>query len=172
MCCQFVPKVAVGSGGDFVVAWQSYPGLASSDVEARRFDAGGTPLGNQFQVNTYTTGDQEAPAIASGSDGSFVVTWQSIGQDGSGGGIFAQRYDGGGAPLGGEFQVNTGTLSNQYAPAIDVKADGTTVIGWTGSPCPIRTRRFLANGTAMESDRDTGICGYRPERSMARCSSR
>ena len=34
-------------------------------------------IGNEFLVNTATTGDQVAPAAATLSDGSFVVVWQS-----------------------------------------------------------------------------------------------
>ena len=31
------------------------------------------PLGSEFQVNTYTTGDQGLPAVAAASNGDFVV---------------------------------------------------------------------------------------------------
>jgi hypothetical protein len=54
--------------------------------------------GAEFQVNSYTTGDQEggfvgAPQVARSQDGRFVVAWGSGGQDGSGYGVFAQRHD-------------------------------------------------------------------------------
>ena len=35
------------------------------------------------------------------ADGDFVITWQSMGQDGSGYGIYAQRYNNGGVAIGG-----------------------------------------------------------------------
>ena len=47
-------------------------------------------------------------------DGDFVITWQSHGQDGSGWGIYAQRYNAAGVKQGTEFRVNTYTLSHQY----------------------------------------------------------
>ena len=48
--------------------------------------------------------------------GNFVVAWTSTSQDGSGYGIYAQRYDSGGSPLGGEFRVNTLTSGSQAYP--------------------------------------------------------
>jgi hypothetical protein len=88
------PDVALGAGGDFTVTWSS----ASQDgsgygVFGRRYDADGTPRGDDFRVNTYTTGNQDAPAIAAGAGGQFVIAWQSYDQDGDYGGVFAQRYD-------------------------------------------------------------------------------
>ena len=49
--------------------------------------------------------------------GDFVVEWSSKDQDGSNYGVFGQRYAASGAPLGGEFRVNTTTLGDQYQPA-------------------------------------------------------
>jgi hypothetical protein len=53
--------------------------------------AQGEPLGPEFRVNTYKNA-QRFPAVASDSSGNFVVLWQSYGQDGSGYGVFGQRY--------------------------------------------------------------------------------
>jgi hypothetical protein len=49
--------------------------------------------GDEFQINTHTDGQQSNPAIAPLSDGGFVVTWHSGGQDGSVFGVYGQRYD-------------------------------------------------------------------------------
>jgi hypothetical protein len=64
-------------------------------VFARRFSSAGTPLTADFQVNAYTGGGQILAAVAADPAGDFVVVWASTGQDGSGRGIFAQRF---GAP--------------------------------------------------------------------------
>ncbi len=37
--------------------------------------AQGLPLGNEFQVNTYTTSGQKYPSVATDSSGNFVVVW-------------------------------------------------------------------------------------------------
>jgi hypothetical protein len=51
----------------------------------------GEPLGPEFRVNTYTTYNQYVSSVAADSSGRFVVVWQSP-QDGSGYGIFGQRF--------------------------------------------------------------------------------
>ena len=70
-------------------------------------------LAGEFQVNTYTTSYQYFPAVAADADGDFVVVWESYRQDGSGFGVFGQRYTSAGAAVGAEFQVNTFTTSYQ-----------------------------------------------------------
>src|SRR5262245_13142824 len=102
-------------------------------------------LGPEFQVNTTTTAGQQRAAVASVGNGAFVVTWQSMGQDGSGYGVVARRFVlGGGAP--GEFSVNTYTAGNQDVPAIASDGSGAFVIAWMsdgdGSYTGIRARRF------------------------------
>ena len=94
------PAVAMDAAGDFVVAWQSNPQDGSFyGVYAQAYRANGVPDGAEFLVNTYTTGYQENPAVAMDTAGDFVVAWESgsgffsvPGQDGSGYGVYAQRY--------------------------------------------------------------------------------
>lgn len=76
---------------------------AASGIFGRRFDSAGVALGKQFRVNSYTRFQQDYPSVASDASGNFVVVWTSHMQDGDGFGIFAQRYDSGGAALGPEF---------------------------------------------------------------------
>jgi len=111
---QALPTLACSPAGDFVVAWRS----AGQDgdgfgVFGRRYASSGTALGTEFQVNSFTTGSQDNPAVSMDASGNFVVVWTSAGQDGDNNGVFAQRYDSNGAPLGTEFQVNTFTTGNQ-----------------------------------------------------------
>ena len=121
-------------------------------------------LGQEFQVNTTTTDFQIAPDVAMAADGSFVVVWESRDQDGSGDGIFAQRFDATGDALGGELQVNTYTTGDQSQPAISRTADGGFLVVWAsaggggigegggpedGSGLGIQLRRFDASGTAV-----------------------
>jgi hypothetical protein len=58
--------------------------------------APGDPVGGEFQVNSFTTGYQGLPAVASDADGDFVVVWMS--GDGDDFGVFGQRFEGGGEP--------------------------------------------------------------------------
>ncbi|CAL7959630.1 serralysin [Alphaproteobacteria bacterium] len=45
-----------------------------------------------FRVNEYTYGDQQNPTISPLSDGGFVITWDSSGQDGSGLGVYGKIF--------------------------------------------------------------------------------
>ncbi len=51
------------------------------------------PVGDEFQVNTYTPSDQQNPSTTALSDGGFVITWISEGQDGSVGDVKANGSD-------------------------------------------------------------------------------
>jgi hypothetical protein len=129
---QWAPTVASDSAGNFVVAWPSFAQDGSDwGVFAQRYANTGTPLGGEFRVNSYTTGYQAVGSVASDSAGNFVVAWRSSNQDGSGYGIFAQRYDSTGAPLGGEFRVNTYTTGAQIVPAVASDPAGHFVVVWS-----------------------------------------
>jgi hypothetical protein len=89
---QRTPAVSLDSSGDFVVAWSSLQESGTYGIYGQRYLAGGIADGGEFKINTYTTGKQWQPAVASDSAGNFVCIWQSEGQDGSSTGIFGQRY--------------------------------------------------------------------------------
>lgn len=78
-----------------------------------------SPLGPEFQVNTYTPNAQDRPAICRDAAGNFVVVWESDNdQDGDQSGIFAQRYNSIGQALGAEFQVADVTLASVRAGCV------------------------------------------------------
>jgi len=58
-----------------------------------------------------------------------VVVWQAASLPG---GPFGQRYDGAGAPLGGEFRVNAYT-TNGLHPSVASDADGSFIVVWAGA---------------------------------------
>jgi hypothetical protein len=125
------PAIALGANGDFMITWD----VASLDgsgtgVYARRYNSAGVAQGNEFRVNTTTTGDQTKPAIAANSDGDFVISWSSNGQDGSGEGIYAQLYNSAGVAQGSEFKVNTFTQGNQDFSSITEAANGNFTVVW------------------------------------------
>ena len=126
---QYRPDVSADPSGNFVVVWQN--GFFGSGVFGQRYSAAGAPLGSQFTVATYTNGGQRHPTVDVTSSGEFVVAWESgVPQDGSGHGVFAQRYSSSGAPLGSEFRVNTYTTEDQAWPAIASDPSGNFVIVW------------------------------------------
>jgi hypothetical protein len=161
---QFAARLAVGVGGEFVVVWQSFgsPGndVFGSSVQARLYDAAGTALGSQFQVNTYTLGAQGAPKVAKGPGGDFVVVWHSFGSAGPDTdqySVWGRRYATDGTPLSGEFAVNTYTTGDQQLPAVAVSGTGEFLAvwesDWTGSgDSEVQARRFRADGTPVGLD--------------------
>ncbi|MEH2210219.1 hypothetical protein, partial [Nostoc sp.] len=108
----------------------------------------------EFQVNTYTIGSQSNSTVAIDADGDFVISWISSGQDGSGNGIYAQRYNSAGVAQGGEFKVNTYTSSTQNNPAVAMDSGGDFVISWTsngqdGDGYGIYAQRYNSAGVAQ-----------------------
>ncbi len=90
-------NVATLSNGDFVVMWPSgsQDGYSTFDfgIYGQLFDSSGARKGEEFHINTFIAGNQLEPKIAALSDGGFAVTWYSEIQDGSGLGVYVQRYD-------------------------------------------------------------------------------
>jgi hypothetical protein len=127
---QYLPSVAYDGTGNFVVVWNSNGQEGNLSVFGQRYDFNGAPLGTEFRVNTYTTSDQAFPSVSVNNAGSFVVTWQSYGQDGSNWGVFGQRFGGAGAPLGPEFRVNTYTTSGEFAASVSADLGGNFVVVW------------------------------------------
>jgi hypothetical protein len=150
------PAVAMDADGDFVVAWNGQDVL-DVGIFAQRYDAAGVPQGSEIAVNTYTTGDQEEPAVAMDANGNFVVAWVSEAQDSSDYGIFAQRFDAAGAPQGLEFRVNTYFTGPQRRQAVAMDADGDFVVAWTSYPSDssgrgIFAKRYDADGVAQGAE--------------------
>lgn len=128
------PAVAARANGDFLVAWESDHDGDGDGVFARPFASSGFAPFPDFQVNTYTTEDQEQPDVSLATDGSFVITWESFDQDGDDEGVFLRQFAGF-SPLGMELQVNTFTVGEQDEVTHCAAADGTSfVVAWEGGP--------------------------------------
>ena len=127
------PSVARDGTGDFLVTWseQDYltdPSTADWNVWAEWYHADGTSLGGPFQVNTSSVKTQRYSTVAMDAQGDFAITWQSQDQDGSGYGIYAQRYNFTGTqilPIGGTSPVNV--LSFTGSPT-----GATFTLSWNG----------------------------------------
>ncbi|MCB9994575.1 MAG: hypothetical protein H6873_13075 [Hyphomicrobiaceae bacterium] len=119
--------------GGWVDVWMSYAQDGSFyGVYMQRYAANGVAVGNETQVNTTTNDKQQDPSVAALADGGFVVVWDSNLQDGDLYGVYMQRYDRDGHPVGGETQVNSYTTGAQYASDVTSLADGGWVVSWTG----------------------------------------
>lgn len=128
---QFNPAIARLDGGRWVVAWSSYGHAGdASGIYAQIFNADGTRSGGEIHVNTYTPGNQYDPEVTTLANGDFVVTWQSQGQDGSGYGIYQQRFGADGSADGVERRVNKKTGYDQDTADVAALSTGGYVVTW------------------------------------------
>jgi hypothetical protein len=105
------PHVAIDDEGAFVVVWQGAAEGELLRVLARRFDASGEPLGDEFQVNQATGNGSIYPVVATGGDGAFVVAWNHSTDYGYPYSLYARRYDSSGSPVCEEFVVQEGAVT-------------------------------------------------------------
>ncbi len=125
-----------GIDAGFVVTWTDAGNAGSGDgndygIFARRFDKDGMPQGDDFLVNSFTTGRQQFSKVAGLADGGFVILWESQGVDGSSNAtISGQRYDASGNAVNGEFIVPNVSLGLEELPSVTLRADGALIAAW------------------------------------------
>ena len=115
---QSAVSIATFPDNSFIMTWQSSGQGGNSGIFYQRYRADGSLYGTETQANTYTSNGQYNPFVAILSSTSFIIAWESSGEDGSGKGVFAQRYNGDGTKKGTEFQVNTFTNNDQGTPSV------------------------------------------------------
>ena len=152
---QYFATVAALANGGWVVSWQS----KNQDGEGfgiyqQRYDANGWEVGGETRVNTTTASDQGTSSVAGLPGGGWLVTWSSLGQDGSGAGIYQQRYGSDGTRLGGETQVNTTTSGHQTGAAVTALTGGGWLVTWQSqnqdeSGYGVYQQRYDANGVKV-----------------------
>ncbi len=160
------PAVAATPAGDFVVVWDSYGSpddTSYASIQGQRFASDGNPLGDEFQINTFTTGWQLVPAVAVDSKGNFVVAWTSACCDDVypfSWEIQGQRFASDASPLGDELQITTGyTTAFQWRPAVAMDSTGDFVVVWAAgdsaggdtSSGSIQGRRFTSDAKPLGS---------------------
>jgi hypothetical protein len=173
------PSVGIDGSGNFVITWRSDGQDGdNTGVFAQRYDALGVVQGVEFQVNTETAGAQHPPSVGMDAFGNFVIAWASDAQDGSGLGVYAQRYDAVGVAQDGEFQVNTETTDFQSEPSVGMDASGSFVIAWNsigqdGDGSGVYAQRYDASGVAQGGEFlvNTETTDFQSESSVSMASS-
>lgn len=117
--------------------------LLSREVLVQRFEEGGTPVGQPLQVSDGA-GLDGRPAATRLADGSVVVVWQQLADDGWQ--VLGRRLDVSGQPLGPVFSVGDGVR-----PDVAAFRNGGFVVVWDGllegeAEAGIFGRRFGAAG--------------------------
>lgn len=132
------PSVAATPAG-FSVVWsgRSNANLVEAsvgsgwDIYQRNFDANGQASVPEQRLNTHTPGAQVGPRVAAMRTEQLVV-WTSFGQDGSREGVVGRLLMPDGAPVSGEFRVNTITTGPQFHPAIAANGEEEYLVVWSG----------------------------------------
>jgi len=128
------PTVCGLPGGGFVVVWSR---LAAEeigngwDIAACAFDRDGVRQGDELVVNANLAESQYSPRIARVGN-QLLAVWVSDRQDGSREGIFGRYLGADGVPTGGEFGVNTTTISRQIQPAVAGDGQKRFLVVWAG----------------------------------------
>lgn len=137
-------------GGDWELKVQT--GVIEQQSEQLPADYAGVLDGEtstEFQINSYTTSAQSDPSVTSLSDGGFVVTWQSNGQDGAYYGIYGQRYDASSNTIALVIPNQIPTLT-QFSEPVETTDEDTEV--------EIAFSELMATGN--ESDADGTVEGF------------
>ncbi|HEY0011397.1 MAG TPA: M10 family metallopeptidase C-terminal domain-containing protein [Allosphingosinicella sp.] len=122
--------------------------VADAPVEVRY------AAGPEVNAATQVAGVQGDAGMARLAGGGFVLVWTQFEQagDGSGASVKGRRFDATGAPLGGEFLINSLTFGNQMQPTVAAKVDGGFAVAWTdynaadGAGTSVRLQLFNAAG--------------------------
>jgi hypothetical protein len=167
---QLAPSVAALADGNIAVAWSTFS--SSMNLHYQIFDPTGTKIGTERELNTYTTGNQENVHCGPADVGSFACVWESVGQDGSGAGVYGRVISNDGNPLSDEFLVADTTDGDQTQPYTwKLGNDGfgvmwTSVTGVGGNDTFLRTFGSAGNATGDENmvnstlgeNQDEGAC--------------
>ena len=130
---QNLTSMSITPAGDWVLTWTG-DSATGKDIYAKRYGTAGMGKGPEFMVNSTLTGDQAEPSVTSDKYDNLYVTWSSYNQDSSGDwGVYGQQYSTSGAPINGEFRVNTTTSGHQKNPTAIMDSAGYLTVIWGGT---------------------------------------
>lgn len=152
-----------GTSGSFVVAWEVVTAqqdgvVTDTELAARQFTAGGTPVGVEFVADTGAgSGGSDTervarnPQLAVDDQDGFIIVWESY--TGADYDVFYQKFDAAGAAVS-DGQVNMAQFAGQQVnPSVGIDLDGDFGIVFNGAgaqPDPL-----APNNPALYADADT-----------------
>ena len=131
--------LAALGNGNFVVAWvnEAVAGMTSSGAQnlrgnlmGRVFDAQGSAMGNEYQLNDGN-GVGFSPALAARADGGFTIAWAQRDEENMRNlsDIYVRSFNSSGLPLTDNQRHNTWLQGQQVSPEL-VQLDGETMVVW------------------------------------------
>jgi hypothetical protein len=150
---QLAPDIAADASGNFVIVWADDADKNSAyEILARGFNSDGSQRFSTMTVNTTSTGNQIAPAIAMNPNGDFVVVWQDD-QDGNDlHQIHARGFDINGSQRFPTMTANPVATGEQRSPAVAMAQNGDFVVTWANDFSVdglynVNARGFLSDGS-------------------------
>jgi len=169
--------LGVDPDGRALAIWQSRRQQEGTyGIYARRFDSGGTPLGDEVRINDTVRGHQMQPTVALDAFGAAWIAWTSFGQDGDAGTIVARRFDAALETATPELVVNEEGRGDQREPVIAGDGAGRALLVWTspsgGSPVRHVFARWLdpagsATGASFRIDTEGELEARLPSVALA-----
>ncbi len=138
------PTLGLDGQGLLWVAWQSRRQEVVEGVYGRCLDTAGRFLSNEQHLNLHLPHSQGRPVAVPDSEGSGGwVAWESAGQDGHLGGLYARRFGRYLGEGGEEIRLNSATEGNQTELVACGHGRGGLAAAWTGPGDDGETTLFL-----------------------------
>jgi hypothetical protein len=109
-------------------------------------------VGNEMQVNDFSTGTQNDPAIAANGMDNYVVVWTGRGIDSVQNDIYARIFNALGEPQDNAFKVNTTDSSTQSMPSVAMGSQGDFVITWRDTISSVFAQQYDSNGNPFGTE--------------------
>lgn len=127
------PRIAVAADGSFVIAWSDRR-AGENDIYVQRYDGSANAIGYNRRANDDTNMAWQAePSLACDFSGRYWLTWKDYrnGVYPFDADIYFQRYDTGGALLGGNRDLTLEPPDSlKETPDIAVSPTGAVVVVW------------------------------------------
>jgi hypothetical protein len=160
---QVDPAVAALHDGSAIVTWASYGQDKSLwGVFARKVSNKGvcTPA-KEFQVNTYTAYNQRKPAVATLTNGEYVIVWVSEQERFSGSvDIYARVFTNASTPVTGEILINSGNDPCDTPDVAPLNDGGFTVV-WAQKDLAVPTNSWDIWGRAFTAFGSPEVADFR-----------
>jgi hypothetical protein len=152
--------VAVDRNGNFIAVWIA-PSSAGYRVFGQRYDADGTTRGPEFFASTAPTHSESSPSVAMNPvTGEFVVVWEVRDTDGTGFGVYGQRFGFATGRQGNQFAIFVPAVAlrpsalQYFAPQVARANNGHFVVIWRnpqedGNSVDVLGQRYDSNGVPL-----------------------
>jgi hypothetical protein len=152
--------IAVDRAGEFVAVWLS-PTPAGYRIFGQRYNVDGTFRGPEFSIPTTAGHSQSSQSVAMNPQtGEFVVVWEERDTDGTGLGVFGQRFGFTTGPQGGPFDIFVPAVIDRpsalqyFVPQVARADNGHFTVIWRnpkddGNSTDILGQRYDTNGLPL-----------------------